>query len=152
MKVKSESEVAQSCLTPSDPMDWSLPRLIRPWDFPGKSTGVGCHCLLQALPKRFLLYQPRLCCLRLALWGQLWFSDRKTKPWDDSVTLKEMLLSPITLCWHWIPCVRVFRRSLQISQPDLLGMPGWVNSILIAGTPGGIICYEIKLPYSSYLN
>jgi len=25
MKVKSESEVAQSCPTPSDPMDYSLP-------------------------------------------------------------------------------------------------------------------------------
>ena len=24
-------------------------RLLRPWDFPGKSTGVGCHCLLQKL-------------------------------------------------------------------------------------------------------
>ena len=23
-------------------------RLLRPWDFLGKSTGVGCHCLLQA--------------------------------------------------------------------------------------------------------
>ena len=22
-------------------------RLLRPWDLPGKSTGVGCHCLLQ---------------------------------------------------------------------------------------------------------
>ena len=22
-------------------------RLLCPWDFPGKSTGVGCHCLLQ---------------------------------------------------------------------------------------------------------
>ena len=21
-------------------------RLLRPWDFPGKSTGLGCHCLL----------------------------------------------------------------------------------------------------------
>ena len=21
-------------------------RLLRPWDFPGKSTGMGCHCLL----------------------------------------------------------------------------------------------------------
>ena len=21
-------------------------RHLRPWDFPGKSTGVGCHCLL----------------------------------------------------------------------------------------------------------
>ena len=24
-------------------------RLLRPWDFPGKSTGVGCHCLLRSL-------------------------------------------------------------------------------------------------------
>ena len=23
-------------------------RLLHPWDFPGKSTGVGCHCLLPA--------------------------------------------------------------------------------------------------------
>ena len=23
-------------------------RVLRPWDFPGKSTGVGCHCLLNA--------------------------------------------------------------------------------------------------------
>ena len=23
-------------------------RLLHPWDFPGKSTGVGCHCLLRA--------------------------------------------------------------------------------------------------------
>ena len=25
-------------------------RLLRPWDFPGKSTGVGCHCLLRPYP------------------------------------------------------------------------------------------------------
>ena len=24
-------------------------RLLRPWDFPGKNTGVGCHCLLQGI-------------------------------------------------------------------------------------------------------
>ena len=24
-------------------------RLLRPWGFPGKSTGVGCHCLLQRI-------------------------------------------------------------------------------------------------------
>ena len=27
-------------------------RLLRPWDFPGKSTGVGCHYLLQKLSAR----------------------------------------------------------------------------------------------------
>ena len=27
-------------------------RLLHPWDFPGKSTGVGCHCLLQRQCRR----------------------------------------------------------------------------------------------------
>ena len=42
MRVKeSESEVAQSCPTLcGNPMDT---RLLCPWDFLGKSTGVGCH-------------------------------------------------------------------------------------------------------------
>ena len=38
------SEVAQSCLTLCDPMDCSLPG-----SFSGKSTGVGCHFLLQGI-------------------------------------------------------------------------------------------------------
>ena len=35
---------SQSCPTLCDPMDT---RLHRPWDFLSKSTGVGCHFLLQ---------------------------------------------------------------------------------------------------------
>ena len=46
MKVKSEGEVAQSCPTLSDPMDCSPPGSSVHGIFPGKSTGVGCHCLL----------------------------------------------------------------------------------------------------------
>ena len=42
-KVK-KSEVTQSCPTLCDPMDT---RLLHPWDFLGKSAGVGCHFLLQ---------------------------------------------------------------------------------------------------------
>ena len=44
-KVKSESEVAQSCQT-LRPHGLQPTRLLRPWDFLGKSTGVGSHCLL----------------------------------------------------------------------------------------------------------
>ena len=48
IQIKSESEVTQSCPTLCNPMDCSLPgSSIHPWDFPGKSTGVGCHFLLQ---------------------------------------------------------------------------------------------------------
>ena len=39
--------VDQSCWTLYDPMDCSLPGSFRPWDSPGKNTGVGCHSLLQ---------------------------------------------------------------------------------------------------------
>ena len=30
----------------SRPHELQPTRLLHPWDFPGKSTGVGCHCLL----------------------------------------------------------------------------------------------------------
>ena len=29
-------------------------RLLHPWDFPGKSTGVGCQCLLQSTQQTIL--------------------------------------------------------------------------------------------------
>ena len=40
------SEVAQSCPTLCNPMDT---RLLHPWDFLDKGTGVGCHFLLQGI-------------------------------------------------------------------------------------------------------
>ena len=38
----------QSCPTPCDPIDSSPPG-SRPWDSPGKNTGVGCRFLLQCM-------------------------------------------------------------------------------------------------------
>ena len=52
------SLLAHSSGTHAQSLQWRLtlrPRglqpagLLRPWDFPGKSTGVGCHCLLHLL-------------------------------------------------------------------------------------------------------
>ena len=34
---------------PQRPHGLQPSRLLHPWDFPGKSTGVGCHCLLRIL-------------------------------------------------------------------------------------------------------
>ena len=36
-------------------------RLLRPWDFLGKSTGVGCHCLLRELLRRVKIMGPGEC-------------------------------------------------------------------------------------------
>ena len=53
MKVKSESEKwkwSRSVVSNSSrPHGLQPTRLLHPWDFPGKSTGVGCHCLLRKL-------------------------------------------------------------------------------------------------------
>ena len=50
-----ESEVVQLCLT-QRPHGLQPPRLLRPWDFPGKSTGVGCHCLLRMYSSIFIYF------------------------------------------------------------------------------------------------
>ena len=45
----SSSVVSDPCSVMSDssqPHGLQPTRLLCPWDFPGKSTGVGCHCLL----------------------------------------------------------------------------------------------------------
>ena len=38
-----------SCVRLFATMDYSLTKLLCPWDFPGKSTGVYCHFLLQGI-------------------------------------------------------------------------------------------------------
>ena len=63
-KVKSESEIAQSYPTLSDPMDCSLPGSSVHGIFPGKSTGVGCHRLLRNTMATLVIYQR---CYRLAV-------------------------------------------------------------------------------------
>ena len=57
MKVKSESEVAQWCPN-QRPHGLQPTRLLHPRDFPGKSSGVGCHCLLsiQGIGRRYYDY------------------------------------------------------------------------------------------------
>ena len=105
MKVKSESEVAQSCLTLSDPLDCSLglqPRFLHPWDFPGKSTGVGCHCLLRESLEHnvqimtILLTVPHVLCnetLLLLLSRRRAFSPLLESALDLSLELAS------TTCW-----------------------------------------------------
>ena len=60
MKVKSESEVAQSCPT-QWPHGLKPTRLLHPWDFPGKSTGVVCHCLLWPISICLFKYRSWFC-------------------------------------------------------------------------------------------
>ena len=63
---ESESEVVSHSLRPRG---LQPTRLLRPWDSPGKNTGVGCHFLLQGtfltqgLNPGLLHHRQILCCL-----------------------------------------------------------------------------------------
>ena len=70
MKVKSESEVAQSCLTPSDPMDCSLP-------------GPSAHGIFQA---------------RVLEWGAIAFSHDFAAAAAAAAAAAKSLQSCPTLC------------------------------------------------------
>ena len=50
-EITEEQSVSHSVVSNSlQPQDCSpAPRLLGPWDFPGKNTGVGCHFLLQGI-------------------------------------------------------------------------------------------------------
>ena len=63
----------QSCPTLRNPMDYSLPGSC-PWEFPGKSTGVGCHALLQEI---FPTQGSNLC---LPVSSALWANSLPTEP------------------------------------------------------------------------
>ena len=54
----------QSCPTLCDPMDGSPPGFPRPWDSPGKNTGVGCHFLLQCMKVKSESEVAQLCPTR----------------------------------------------------------------------------------------
>ena len=61
-------------------------RLLHPWDFPGKSTGVGCHCLLRFLsscvliPLSFFFFFPFCLCIPSPSVFRSWIKVR-SKPY-----------------------------------------------------------------------
>ena len=48
---------------PQRPHGLQPTRLLRPWDFPGKSTGVGCHCILHIIVLCSILTLFHFCML-----------------------------------------------------------------------------------------
>ena len=86
-------------------------RLPRPWDSPGKNTGVGCRFLLQCIKVKsesevvqscLTLSDPMDCSLlgssvhgifqaRVLEWGAIAFS--KSKPMPQLITLKKLKLN-----------------------------------------------------------
>ena len=62
-------------------------RLLHPWDFPGKSTGVGCHCLLRNIVHGIATSQTRLS--NFPLWGFY--------PWIGKIPWRRWQPTPVFL-------------------------------------------------------
>ena len=61
---------------PQRPHGLQPTRLLRPWDFPGKTIGVGCHCLLPYPSKRTGKNHKHILSLSLTRkisWEHFWF-------------------------------------------------------------------------------
>jgi len=100
-------------------------RLPRPWDSPGKNTGVGCHFLLQCMKVKSESEVAQLCptpsdpmdcslpgsCVhgicqaRVLEWGAIAFSaytclkgTTETLKWDNSLGMKNFLAAVAKVC------------------------------------------------------
>ena len=82
-----ESEIAQSCPTLSDPHGLQPTRLLHPWDFPGKSTGVGHRWEMQIKSTMSIISYPV---------GWLEFRKKEgdnNKYWQDVEKLESLYIS-----------------------------------------------------------
>ena len=110
-------------------------RLLCPWDFPGKSTGVGCHCLLRS--------GPIFSCLGIRGLNQLgasFFSQSTAQRKADGLVCH-------TVTWFLFQDgAHVPRHRLQVLgkkreelRPRLKGPSQEVCSFL-KSSPGSLIC------------
>ena len=86
---------------PQRPHGLQPSRLLHPWDFPGKSTGVGCHCLLKTTRTWIYIasvWKEQLTMISLALCflylNRLQF-PLATKA-DTQIWCQEALVSPVS--------------------------------------------------------
>ena len=85
-------------------------RLLRPWEFPGKSTGVGCHCLLPVLSysnsKGLTKWKSRLT----EIYGTFtWNQHKREDPESDP-----FLISPIWL-FLWVLLLLILKQTERVT-------------------------------------
>ena len=88
----------------SQPHGLQPTRLLHPWDFPGKSTGVGCHCLLRK--SEWLGLNPASLCYELCDFEQVTWLLCASIPlsvessWTDRVRVEFKLFSSCVTLVH----------------------------------------------------
>ena len=127
------------------PHRWQSTRLPRPWDSPGKNTGVGCHFLLQCMKVKsqsevaqscLTLRDPMDCSLpgssfcgifqaRVLEWGAIAFSILKPRDYQCLFLMEMFVLSYANvLCIYPKLCLQVgsafWLRTYLINQYVIL--------------------------------
>ena len=89
-------------------------RLLCPWDFPGKNTGMGCHALLQGI---FLTQGSNLCLLWLLhCWWILYPVSHRGSPTKEYTHVKIQWAVPL-ISAHITECTLYFKNPIS-------GLPG----------------------------
>ena len=143
---------AQLCLTLYDPMDGapppaaSLARLICPWDFPSKNTGVGCHFILQGI---FPTQGSNLHPLHLRIGRQIlyrWATWEAHHPWmwEQVRRLLEMgqTIRHVHFVWQdWRKISNSLHQGCCIAE--------WISYICIYPLPFFWISFPFRSPEST---
>ena len=139
MHDQSVSQFSRSVMSDSVwPHGLQPTRLLRPWDFPGKSFGVGCHCLLQCMKVKNesevtqlcpTLSNPMDCSLpgsfvhgifqaRVLEWGAIAFSNAwKWKVKVKSLSRVRLLATPWTAAYQAPPSMGFSRQEYWNGVP-----------------------------------
>ena len=82
MHKSEKSKWSRSVMSdPQRPHGLQPTRLLHPWDFPGKSTGVGCHCLHRLYWLVCCIFQiPLINYMTLYLSFPVWLISRSVMP------------------------------------------------------------------------
>ena len=115
-------------------------RLLHPWDFPGKSTGVGCHCLLRVsglfFSKKwdlFCLLKFQLSLLQLLLIGSVTTKCQTKWKWSCSVVSDSLRPHGLTVAYQAPPSMGFSSKSTGVGchclQTQLQVVEGMITGI-----------------------
>ena len=128
------AESLKSCLT-LRPHRRQPTRLPRPWDSPGKNTGVGCHFLLQCMKGKVKVKSLG----RVRLLATPWPAAHRAPP--SMGFSRQEYWSGVPSYWrtlknHTIPFVKVRHGSLKGPERGFMLLPSW--SQVLPATPKSI--------------
>ena len=111
-------------------------RLLRPWDFPGKNTGVGCHCLLQEIFPTQGLNPSLLLCRQM-----LYHLSHQGNTILDLKILKFKILSQYIVLLVYLNIHNSFTGFHKLLLPSLRSEVNSLSCVQLFATPW-TVAYE----------